>query len=94
MEEVIGKMQTGHKAMVQNMIDDFKQCSPPPKVLEPLQAVLDDSAMRGHEFFNVRSAHRFLHAPTYTNAGSVCGRCPSSSAKRRMKSWQRRRQPS
>ena len=55
MEEVIGKMQTGHKAMVRNMIDDFKQCSPPPKVLQPLQAVLDDASMRGHEFFNVRA---------------------------------------
>ena len=53
MEEVIGKMQTGHKAMVQNMIDDFRHCSPPDKVLERLQAVLDEAAQRGHAFFNV-----------------------------------------
>ena len=44
MEEVVGKMQTGHKTMVQNMIDDFKQCSPPAKVLQPLQAVLEEAA--------------------------------------------------
>eukprot|EP00908_Phaeocystis_cordata_P020408 Transcript_3207.p1 GENE.Transcript_3207~~Transcript_3207.p1 ORF type:complete len:581 (-),score=161.38 Transcript_3207:311-2053(-) len=53
MEQVIGKMQTGHKAMVQNMIDDFKQCSAPTTALQPLQAVLDEAAMRGHAFFNV-----------------------------------------
>ena len=53
MEEVVGKMQTGHKTMVQNMIDDFKQCSPPAKVLQPLQTVLEEAAKRGHAFFNV-----------------------------------------
>ena len=62
MEEVVGKMQTGHKTMVQNMIDDFKQCSPPPKVLQPLQAVLDDAARRGHAFFNVRASPPPPHA--------------------------------
>ena len=66
MEEVVGKMQTGHKAMVQNMIDDFKQCSPPPKVLQPLQAVLDEAAMRGHAFFNVRAAPT-PHMPIFGN---------------------------
>ena len=66
MEEVVGKMQTGHKAMVQNMIDDFKQCSAPATALQPLQAVLDEAAMRGHAFFNVRAAPT-PHMPIFGN---------------------------
>ena len=57
-EEVIGKMQTGHKAMVQNMIDEFKYCHPPPEVLQPLQAVLDEATQRGHAFFNIPAFFR------------------------------------
>ena len=66
MEQVIGKMQTGHKAMVQNMIDDFKQCSAPTTALQPLQAVLDEAARRGHAFFNVRAVPT-PHMPIFGN---------------------------
>ena len=60
MEQLIGRMHTVHKTMAQNMLEDFKHCTLPPKVLEPLQAVLNNAAMRGHEFFNVRSSHSLL----------------------------------
>ena len=57
-EEVIGKMQTGHKSMVQNMLDDLKPCSPTQQVLQPLHSVLDDATRRGHAFFNVPTLFR------------------------------------
>ena len=57
-EEVIGKMQTGHKAMVQNMIDEFRHCQPPSKVLQPLQAVLGEATRRGHAFYNMPAFFR------------------------------------
>ena len=60
MEEVIGKMQKGHKSMVQNMLDELRHCAPPPEVLAPLQAVLADAARRGHEYFNVRAPPTLL----------------------------------
>ena len=55
MEEVIGKMQTGHKTMVQNMIDEFKHCSSADKVLQPLNDVLKAAMLRGYAYFNVRA---------------------------------------
>ena len=85
-EQVIGKMQTGHKTMVQNMIDEFKHCSSADKVLQPLNDVLEKAMLRGFAFFNV-------HAPPVApstdpcaarcNRGHLCaGRCPAISAKR------------
>ena len=57
-EQVIGKMQTGHKTMVKNMVDDFKHCTSADEVLKPLKNVLDDATQRGYAFFNVRASPR------------------------------------
>eukprot|EP00908_Phaeocystis_cordata_P025518 Transcript_797.p1 GENE.Transcript_797~~Transcript_797.p1 ORF type:complete len:580 (-),score=111.25 Transcript_797:99-1838(-) len=59
-EKVVGKMQTGHTGMLLNMLKGLKLCAPlevwgsaGAVVLQPLQAVLDEVAKRGHAFYNV-----------------------------------------
>ena len=51
--QVIGKMQAGHMSLVSTMLGELKHFAPP-KVLAPLQAVLEDAKRRGLAFFNVR----------------------------------------
>ena len=67
-EKVVGKMQTGHTGMLLNMMKGLKLCAPlevwgsaGAVVLQPLQAVLDEAATRGHAFYNVCTAWLCVH---------------------------------
>ena len=54
-EQVIGKMQTGHLAMVRNMRDDLKAAGAPNSAMLPLEALVSQAIHRGRAYFNVRS---------------------------------------
>ena len=60
LEQVVGKMQASHFALLDGMVQDLRLAGLPPTVLEPLRTVKTKGQERGREHFNV--PHLYVEA--------------------------------